>query len=97
MVGASERGECLHGLGVSSGGVQKVGALPLVGVCQRGISPSEVALEEIEAPSEMVLSLVQEMRELWWVVLSLPKMETPSEIGQRGCAGRDVDVLVAGE
>ena len=52
---------------------------------------------EIEAPSEMVLSQVQEMRELWLVVLSLLKVEAPSEIGQRVCAGCDVDVLVAGE
>ena len=56
MVGASERREYLHGLGVSSGVVQTVGALLLVGVWKKDISPSEVALMEIGAPSEMVLT-----------------------------------------
>ena len=97
MVVASERREYLHGLGVSNVVVRKVEALPLVGVWHRGISPSEVALVEIEAPSEMVLSQLQEMRELWWMVLLLLKGEAPSEMGQRVCAGCDVDALVAGE
>jgi hypothetical protein len=54
-VGASVRREYLHGLGVSNVVVWMVGAFPLVVVLQRGTSPSEVALVEKEAPSEMVL------------------------------------------